>query len=176
MQSRLIVALCVVGCAIAVQAKPHVGIERDIEGPFEVMSTSELMQCLQTMNLLALEAPMAHADAVEKSKVIVDENQKLVDNITIALTEYVVRKGDELPVVDDAIDILEEVMEIITGDDDSDSDSDSDDDNDNDNVNDMYCTQNHISGNFILNNGGVNTLPLLRTATPRLEYASFFTS
>uniref|UniRef100_A0A7E4VX17 Secreted protein n=1 Tax=Panagrellus redivivus TaxID=6233 RepID=A0A7E4VX17_PANRE len=44
MQSRLSIALCVVGCLIAVQAKPHVDIERAIEGPFEVMSTSQLMR------------------------------------------------------------------------------------------------------------------------------------
>uniref|UniRef100_A0A7E4UP47 NR LBD domain-containing protein n=1 Tax=Panagrellus redivivus TaxID=6233 RepID=A0A7E4UP47_PANRE len=44
MQSRLIVALCVVGCAYGIQAQPHVGTERNIEGYYEDMSPSQLMR------------------------------------------------------------------------------------------------------------------------------------
>uniref|UniRef100_A0A7E4VHR1 Uncharacterized protein n=1 Tax=Panagrellus redivivus TaxID=6233 RepID=A0A7E4VHR1_PANRE len=46
MQSCLIVALCVVGCAIAVQAKPHVGIEHDIDGPYDAVPTDLLLRAV----------------------------------------------------------------------------------------------------------------------------------
>uniref|UniRef100_A0A7E4ZQA3 RING-type domain-containing protein n=1 Tax=Panagrellus redivivus TaxID=6233 RepID=A0A7E4ZQA3_PANRE len=48
-----------------------------------------MLQCLQAMNLLAPEDPVAYAAALERSVIVADKNQKLVDNITMALTEYV---------------------------------------------------------------------------------------
>uniref|UniRef100_A0A7E4VJI7 RING-type domain-containing protein n=1 Tax=Panagrellus redivivus TaxID=6233 RepID=A0A7E4VJI7_PANRE len=74
-----------------------------------------VLQCLQMMNLLAPEDSIAHLTAWEKSNfVVVDEKQKLVDNITMALTAYVIETGDEYSCINDANDILQTAEYNVT--------------------------------------------------------------